>query len=228
MVPHMVLRASRFLKILRSQSRYLSFRELIALVQQVLFKVDNIVIYKKDLYTDIADLPSPGVAGAFCKGDLQELEATWSRMNHPPWEFMCSVYDNVTDCFVFKTTDGQIAHISWIYYKADPNRIIDLRENEAEIKYSLTLPEYRGQGLYSSALAHIQHFLMTKGYGRVYICSYLHNLPSIAGITKAGFEYVTGLKFIRILGLRCKRRYQGTPITSTRQRGLRRALPIAK
>ena len=86
-----------------------------------------------------------------------------------PWEFQCYHYDGVKDFFIVLNNEV-LQHISWIYYRNDPNRFIKLGSNEAEIKYCLTLPPFRGQGMYPKVLKTIACYLKEKGYHRVFIC----------------------------------------------------------
>ena len=140
------------------------------------------------------------------KGTLEDL--TNLHQNRPclPWEFSCHKIDNVRDFFI-SSSDSELQHISWIYYKGDPNRIIRLREDEAEIKYCLTFDTFRGQGIYPSVLQSICQYLATSGYNRIFIAVDARNLPSIRGIQKAGFERTEAIRLVKVFGLQISKKY---------------------
>ena len=138
----------RLLRVARSQLRSLSFAEFLAAAGRSLFRNDPILVYVKEL-----DRPDAAQRGRVKveKGRIEELEATASALDRPPWEFKCHRYDGVSDFFVVKS--GTVfQHISWIYYWNDPNRILSLGKEDAEVKYCLTLPAFRGRGLYPATL----------------------------------------------------------------------------
>jgi len=170
--------------------------------------VEPISIYVKDLNHEnkSSAFSFDNVDGHITKGEQAELENARKRMVTPCWEFSCDLYDGVKDFFIYKD-NGQIGHISWVYYRGDPNRIINLHIDEGEIKYSLTFPQFRGKGIYPATLIKIQRYLQENGYKRVFICVKVENLPSIRGIEKAGFSFVTKINLIKILGVQVNKRY---------------------
>ena len=195
--------------ILRSQFGTLSFKDFLFLVLRLAWTVQPVRVYARKLDND--DIPGREYVkeGSIIKLSLNELEEIRKRMQAPPWEFFCSLYDKVSDCFVFKTENNRIGHISWVYYKNDPNRMINLRGNEAEIKYSLTMEEHRGKGLFPAVLIEIQRHLKRNGYSRVYISVNEGNAPAITGVLKAGFACVGRVMFIRLMGMRLNKYYTG-------------------
>ncbi|MBI5643647.1 MAG: GNAT family N-acetyltransferase [Deltaproteobacteria bacterium] len=194
----------RPLRILRSQRRYLSLKDVFVLLKNAFFRSDEILIYRKDLDSMKGCSKNDGDISI---GRVDELEYARRKIPSPPWEFYCHIYDRVTDFFLYKAKNGEIAHISWIYKKGDPNRIIDLGPQESEIKYSLTFPEFRGKGIYPAVLFKIQDHLRDKGVKRVFICVHQNNTPSIKGIQKAGFTFLAKIKLIKLLGFQINRKF---------------------
>jgi len=197
---------SRALTIARSQFRDNTFPEFISMLVKSLFRVEKIVIYEKTLNGDVSRPASNDIYLSITKGDLRELENARKAMTSPCWEFCCDLYDGVSNFFVYKD-NGEIGHISWVYFKGDPNRLIDLTTKECEIKFCLTLPQYRGKGIYPAALIRIQDYLSEKGYRKVFICVREKNFPSIRGIEKAGFSPVFRMKLIKLIGIQVNKRF---------------------
>jgi RimJ/RimL family protein N-acetyltransferase len=202
----MVRKTIRILKIARSQYLNFGFREFTVLVFSSLFRIDRISIYARDLTNAIVRNDKHDIELHIKKGEPSELETIRSNMAAPSWEFSCDLYDGVKDFFIYKD-NGLIGHISWIYCNNDPNRIIDLSNDEGEVKYSLTLPEFRGRGIYPATLIAVQKYLKENGYKRLYICTREDNLPSVRGIEKAGFTFVTKISLIKVLGMQVSKRY---------------------
>lgn len=203
----MVKDVARNIRIFGSQVRTLSIFGIASLFIRSLFKLERISIYSKELDTPInGSTEDSGFANFIIKGNPDELEKARQGTQQPPWEFCSDLYDGVKDFFIYKN-NGAIGHISWIYYKNDPNRIIELNDDEGEIKYSLTLPQFRGKGIYPAALIKVQRYLKEHGYKRVYICVEHDNLPSIKGIEKAGFTFITSVNLIKIAGVQLSKKY---------------------
>lgn len=198
---------ARNIRIFSSQVRTLSISGIASLFIRSLFKSERISIYSKELDAPINSSPLyPGFDYSIIKGNPDELEKARKSMEPLPWEFCCDRYDGVKDFFIYQM-NGAIGHISWIYYKDDPNRIIKLNDDEGEIKYSLTLPQFRGKGIYPATLMKIQRYLKENGYKRIFICVKEDNLPSIKGIEKAEFKLITKINLIKIMGMQLSKRY---------------------
>lgn len=86
--------------------------------------------------------------------------------------------------------DGRLAHTSWLYDRdlegRTPPRYLDLRPDEAEISACVTLPEYRGRGVYGIAIRGICAVARGRGIRRIYMKTAPSNRPSQRGIEKAG------------------------------------------
>lgn len=199
-------RLSRPIIIFGSRARNLSFYEMILLLFNALFKIDNIIIYVKELDSGV-DKKRYNHDSNIVKGDLSDIVEIRKKMSNPPWELCCDLYDGPMEFFTYKDGSGAIGHISWIYKKNDPNRIIYLCDNEAEIKYALTFEPCRGKGLYPATLIKIQRYLKEKGYKRVFIGVNEDNTSSIRGIQKAGFNFASRIKLIKVMGIQINRKF---------------------
>jgi RimJ/RimL family protein N-acetyltransferase len=188
--------------VLRDHYRSMSVGEFASFLGQALFMDERIAIYVMSLDQVPAD--GAGAPVAIRKGGAADLQAGRAALDRVPWELQCDIYDGVQDFFVH--TDGaQIAHISWLYYRDDPNRILQLADSECEVKFCLTRPEFRGRGLYPAALTTIQQYLRQRGYKRCFICVKEGNEPSIRGIEKAGFQRVGSTRVRKALGVQVSR-----------------------
>ena len=202
----MMQRLSRLLRIAQLQFRNLPVNVFFLLLVKSLFKEERILIYGKDLSKDITPSQGDDFHELIFKGELSELEKIRENMVSPPWEYCCHIHDGVRDFFVYKDNE-KIGHISWIYYRNNPNRIMNLSTKQCEIKFCLTLPEHRGRGIYPAVLSKIQNYLKQKGYAKVFICVKDGNIPSITGIEKVGFSLIAQTKLIKIMGVQLNKRY---------------------
>lgn len=192
----------RNLSILKDRYRSLSFVELIALVWGAMFKSDRILIYRISLEKLDPVNHDEVKSGVIVKGEISDLEHARKNLDRVPWEFMCDIYDGVKEFFVFKDAESAaLGHISWLYYRGDPNQVLSLGGRECEIKFCLTLPEYRGRGLYARALLAIQRYLRNRSFERCYICVEDDNRSSIRGIEKSGFRLAGTTRLRKFFGI---------------------------
>jgi hypothetical protein len=109
--------------------------------------------------------------------DFRAEQLSRARRNHPPRAFgvMC---------------DGTLAHVSWLYDRAaegeSPPRYLDLAPHEAEISACVTLPNFRGRGVYGIAIRGIAEVASQNGIVRIYMKTAPSNAASQRGIVKAG------------------------------------------
>mgnify|MGYP000365612650 CR=1 FL=1 len=90
--------------------------------------------------------------------------------------------------------DGQVAHIKLIRYGKDFKRwFIDLDDNDIVLFRERTYPKYRGRSIQAAVTRHILYNLLQNG-GRAYIDCNIHNISSIRGIFKSGFEKIATVK----------------------------------
>lgn len=195
----------RNFRILKNQAKGLSCGQCFNLLKTVLFVNKTIEVYSQILFGSTANVHALLDGATIEKGDISILSLEEQKMVPLPWEYQCHKYDAVKDFFIVKGAEG-IRHISWIYLHNQRNRILSLAEDEAEIKFSLTLPNYRGQGLYPKVLCAIMDHLYSTGIKRVFICAERNNLASIRGIEKAGFKKAGEVRLRKILGVQVSSR----------------------
>lgn len=191
----------RGVSILRDRYRSSSVPEFVALVWKALFKSERVLIYSAPLQQPVVANHAAGSV-QIVKGDPRELRHCREKLQSVPWEFMCDVYDGVSDFFVFRdTATGALGHISWLYYNGDPNQTLRLGVRECEIRFCLTFPEFRGRGIYPCALRAIQEYLRGRGFERCFICVTDDNRSSIRGIEKAGFRFTGRTRLRKVFGI---------------------------
>jgi ribosomal protein S18 acetylase RimI-like enzyme len=90
-------------------------------------------------------------------------------------------------------------------------REIHLAPDEGYIWDCLTLPAYRGRGLYTTILRLIVNALSEQGFRRIWIGSAVSNRPSIRGFVAAGFRPVLRVVYLRVGGFSFlySRRFRG-------------------
>ena len=119
-------------------------------------------------------------------------------------------------CYVAWDGDRVVAY-GWVSQGSECvgelERAFHMAPDEAYIWDCVTLPEYRGRGLYSALLSYILAELHKVGVRRTWIGASLDNQASIKGFMKAGFQPAIKLFYGRLLALRCAWAigYPGTP-----------------
>lgn len=97
----------------------------------------------------------------------------------------------------------ELAHTSWVAItskaKMDPLPLAIDYQNEAYIENCVTVPQYRGLGLYPYTLCQLLQFLRAKDKTKAKIATLKANTSSIRGITKAGFEIWGSKRLFKIL-----------------------------
>ena len=191
--------------IARSRFNELTIKDFIKLTAVSLFRNDSIIVYALDLSKIGEDSQDRCKEFTIRKGNLLEIGRLRNSQKFAYWEFNCDKYDGVKD-FYISIYNESLQHISWIYYRKDPNRILRLGKYDAEIKYCLTLPEYRGRGIYPMILTSIASYLRAKGFRNLFICVEKNNIASIRGIEKAGFQALRTIKLIKLFGIQLSRK----------------------
>ena len=196
----------RFLKIAYENLKNLTFHDFMLLVKSSLFRNDPMIIYL--LETSHVEIITDNALGKTIirKGNIEELEEVSNHFERIPWEFLCHRYDNVKDFFI-ASNGNNIQHISWIYYQNDPNRFIRLGPSDAEVKYVLTLPPFRGQRIYPKVLKIIAGYLKQKRFSRVYSFVYEDNYPAIHSMENASFKRIGKIRLRKVFGIQVSRRY---------------------
>ncbi|MDD5134874.1 MAG: peptidoglycan bridge formation glycyltransferase FemA/FemB family protein [Phycisphaerae bacterium] len=195
----------RLIRIANSMFCENSIGELGKLFMRFLFRSDNVIVFMLDSDHFFAEDQENEKCGNVVKGGLYQLDMISQRLDPIPWEFRCYKYDGVKDFFVVKDA-GEIQHISWVYFQNDPNRILKLEKADIEIKYCLTLPQHRGQGLYPKTLKAIAKYYLSRGYERIFISINADNSSSIRGAEKVGFRRIGKTCERKVLGIQLSRR----------------------
>lgn len=197
---------NRLLSIAKDHLIGLSLHSFLLLIKRSLFRDDIIRIYGLES-PELGSIEPTGFDSTqIRKGSISDLSTIEKGFSPVPWEFRCHKYDGVRDSFIAADCHG-VQHISWIYYQGDPNRIIKLGPKDAEIKYSLTLPSFRGKGLYPAVLKTIVYYLGQRGFCRVFISVEVDNVASIRGIKKAGFECLCQIHLRKIMAIQVSDKY---------------------
>jgi RimJ/RimL family protein N-acetyltransferase len=93
-------------------------------------------------------------------------------------------------CYI-GTIDGEIAHLAWIYYPGEsnrhPTRFRRFRSDEVAIANCVTLPRFRGKGVYPAVIRQLLPQLRSEGYRYCYMYIDVENLASRRGVEKVGF-----------------------------------------
>jgi RimJ/RimL family protein N-acetyltransferase len=197
---------TKAVRIVESHAKEGSWGSLSSAIMRSLFRNDLIAIYVTDFDSRASMAPVDEEQELIRKGSGEDLRALTQMAGRAIWEFNRDRHDGVTDFFVCDA-EGAIGHISWIYYRSSPNRVLNLANDEAEIKYSFTLEALRGRGLYPKTLRIIQAYLARSGFARVFICAHAGNHASIRGIEKAGFRLAARRRLVKVLGFQVTRRY---------------------
>jgi RimJ/RimL family protein N-acetyltransferase len=201
----------RKIKIVFNQFKELSFKQFLMLIFQNLYQNDSMLIYVYDLKEAQTTSNAPLENFVIQKGEISELEKLGKQFDPIPWELKCNEYDGVEDFFIVRNGDS-LQHINWIYYSHHHNRNLILGKKEAEFKFGLTFPQYRGRGLQPLVLDAMAQYLQKKGFQRVFACVLPENKPSIRGIEKAGFKRVGKTRLRKILGVRISKKINTSEI----------------
>ncbi len=112
-----------------------------------------------------------------------------------PFRRHAEVHDafGLDQCYLAMVADD-IAFLVWIYYPNEqhlqPTTWRRLRPDEAEIANGITLPSFRGKGVYPRVMSTLLHKLKDEGYHYVYGYIESDNVPSRRGILKVGFRVI--------------------------------------
>jgi GNAT superfamily N-acetyltransferase len=124
-------------------------------------------------------------------------------------------------CFIARV-NGEIAAYGWVSRSVECIGEIEhelhLLPEEAYVWDCATLPQYRRKGLYTALLSFILANLCHEDLNRVWIGSSLKNKPSLRGFSKAGFQPVIRLFYLRLFSLsflRVSREPASSPALST-------------
>jgi len=97
-------------------------------------------------------------------------------------------------CFILKTSESEVVHVSWICYKeiytinVKMKTNLYLEEKEFFIHDCFTNETCRGKLVYQYMLMHMLKYHKDRGFKRAFIDVESFNLPSIKGIDNTGFK----------------------------------------
>lgn len=140
--------------------------------------------------------PDPGLPVTFLHAGREVAEELASAMSFDDPAPVLRRFQRGRHCYIARN-EGRLVSYGWITF--DEERIgelglsVRLQPGEAYIWDCATLPAYRGQHLYSALLAHMLRELRATGYQRVWIGMDADNLPSQAGVARAGFQPIVDL-----------------------------------
>lgn len=138
----------------------------------------------------------PGVPATFLRAGQEDIPdlATAMGLDDPiPVERR---FELGRHCYLARV-EGRLVSYGWITF--DQERIgelglrVRLLPGEAYIWDCATLADFRGQHLYPALLSHMLRQLRSSGIQRVWIGMDADNLPSQAGVARAGFQLIVTL-----------------------------------
>lgn len=151
---------------------------------------------------DTRDTPLPARPPAAQISEAQEADApTLSWMMGVERDEVERRFAATNRCFVARVGSA-LAGYGWVSHGAERigelERTLRMKPGEAYIWDCLTLPPYRGQGVYTALLNAITATLRSEGGGRVWIGAALSNHPSLKGFARAGFRPALTISYLRI------------------------------
>lgn len=97
--------------------------------------------------------------------------------------------------------DGELAHVSWVFMLGAYSPDMALAPGEAEIRYSHTLPRFRGRGIYRAVIREIARDLEAEGIRRLYAHVVESNTSSLRAFLANGFTVSLRLRTMRVAGV---------------------------
>ena len=153
-----------------------------------------------------AGAPAPRATVAFGEAGSGAAGALAAAMGMPDAAEVTRRFTGTRRCYVAWDGD-RIAAYGWASQGnecvGELERAFHMAPGEAYIWDCVTLPEYRGRGLYSALLAYMLAELREAGVRRTWIGASLDNWPSIKGFMNAGFRPAIKLVYGRLLAIRC-------------------------
>ncbi len=142
------------------------------------------------------DLPLPpvvvsGVEATFLRASVEDSAELAIAMGFDDAEPVLARFARGCQCMIARI-DGRLVSYGWLTF--DEERIgslgltVHLSSGEAYIWDCATLASFRGQRLYPALLSYMIRELQTAGFQRVWIGMDAENVPSQAGVERAGFQ----------------------------------------
>lgn len=147
--------------------------------------------------------PAPLEGATFRKltdDELQAFQNLAKEIRDPVETFRPAGYNGAYAVFC----EGKLAHVAWLVPAEEDEkrsaRLVKLRPGEAEIAYCVTLPQFRGLGIYPFAIQNLFQVCRELRIQEVFMRTRVRNEASQRGILKAGLSRRRGriirLKFL--------------------------------
>jgi GNAT superfamily N-acetyltransferase len=153
------------------------------------------------IYTALSDLgASPPLMQCRTLKYQDLLDARYFKVAAFPEEIRVR-FDRRNICYGFYSNES-LAVVGWSsdgYLEVDHGVFFPCPSQVALFDF-VTLPEFRGRGLYTNALRHLVRNMDNPGAGSVYIAVDPSNAHSVKGIRSAGFSPYLRISRRRILG----------------------------
>lgn len=214
----MRLRIHRSIKLLSYLFKNLTFSDFVTTIKTTLFRNDLIYVFRINTETIAKDVAETATSHGekddkviIKKGEIEELEDFCKGTGQNAWEFNCNKFDGVKDFFIARDADT-IQSVTWIYKRSDRNRFVILGNKDALLQYGLTLPEFRGKGLYPAVQKAAVQYLREQGYQKILVLVDSHNKASQNSQTKAGFCKIGEVRFKKAFGLQISKKLDASTI----------------
>lgn len=154
--------------------------------------IETYLAYRVDLHQPLPKLP---VLLPISVRRADEEDFTRFRTMPYPFKRHAQFRDKfgIDQCYLALVKD-QIANLCWIYYPHEQDRhptpFRILRSDEAALANSVTLPQFRGMGVFPHMLQALCRKLRDEGYRYCYGYADAENMPSRMTVMETGFVLV--------------------------------------
>lgn len=108
--------------------------------------------------------------------------------------------------------DGpRVVVVHWVSTDWEPNNLVPLGDGDCIVGPSVTVPDYRGKGVFTASLSAVCDELKARGLHRMWGLARIDNIGSIRGFEKLGFAPLGTVTLTRVLGVRHVDRSQLRP-----------------
>jgi RimJ/RimL family protein N-acetyltransferase len=98
--------------------------------------------------------------------------------------------------------DERVVVVHWVSTDWEPNNLVHLGPGDCIVGPSVTVPDYRGKGVFTASLGAVCEDLKRKGLRRMLGLARIDNIGSIRGFEKLEFRPLGLVGLTRILGVR--------------------------
>lgn len=157
------------------------------------FRVNEFYIYLLSV-TDALSADSGAAASLWVKRATDEdiVLLQRSRDFKTPDVYIRS-YLKASRCLI-GFSNGEPAHIMWVFLRGDDSRLFCLNDGEAELNYCYTPPRFRGTGIYSEMIRAAARMLKEDGITRCYMATHRTNTAAQKAIDRAGLKKIGAIK----------------------------------